>query len=207
MSTEDAEQQLMDEWYERKSLLMEGMLGEQHDMVMHAVIPYALGGGLDLYYFPNRLSGVAIATKEVSEIPGEGSSNDVFKCYELVMFTKHSLDLDHAQDESTAFGAVHSNINSILNVIAPYSAEATLNPRETCEFPTEIPRVGGKCMVFNGYPDNSPKNPEGFGLLLIIEIFPSEMNYAREHGSDELFKLLKAKGHYPYSDMDRKPVM
>jgi hypothetical protein len=36
-------------------------------MVMHAIIPYAIGGGLDLYYYPNGLPGTAIATKELSE--------------------------------------------------------------------------------------------------------------------------------------------
>jgi len=46
---------------------MEAILGKEHDMVMHAMIPYAIGGGLDLYYFPNKIEGVAIATKELSE--------------------------------------------------------------------------------------------------------------------------------------------
>ena len=33
------------------------------------------------------------------------------------------------------------------------------------------------------------------------------MDYARQNGSDELFKLLKEKGFYPYSDLDREPVI
>ena len=61
------------------------LLGEEHNMVMHAIIPYAIGGGLDLYYFPNGIAGTAVATKELCETPGEGSSNDVFRGYELVV--------------------------------------------------------------------------------------------------------------------------
>ena len=33
------------------------------------------------------------------------------------------------------------------------------------------------------------------------------MDYARQNGSDELFKILKEKGVYPYSDLDREPVI
>jgi hypothetical protein len=40
-----------------------------------------------------------------------------------------------------------------------------------------------------------------------MEIFESEMSFARENSSSELFKKLKEKGFYPYSDMDREPVV
>jgi hypothetical protein len=201
----DADEETGERWYDRKSALMEEMLGKEHDIVMHAIIPYAIGGGLDLYYYPNGVPGTGVATKELSELPGEGSSNGVFQCYELVMFTKHPLDLD-AEDEDTAFGRAHSFINAVLNFIAPYSAQATLNPNETCEFPADMPTVGGRCLIFDGYPSYPDDEPAEFGLLAVIEVFPSEMAYARKNGGAKLLKRLKAKGHYPYSDMDREPV-
>jgi hypothetical protein len=34
-----------DERYKQKSEFLESLLGEQHDMVMHAIIPFAVGGG------------------------------------------------------------------------------------------------------------------------------------------------------------------
>ncbi|MES2982911.1 MAG: hypothetical protein V4727_11405 [Verrucomicrobiota bacterium] len=139
------------QWYDEKSAYMEAVLGKEHDMVMHAIIPYAVGGGLDLYYYPNGIEGVGIATKEVSDLPDQGSSNKQFDQYELVMFTRHQLNLDIAKDKSTAFGKAHSNINSILNCIAPYSAQATLNHNETCEFPAEMEGLGGKCLIFQAY--------------------------------------------------------
>jgi hypothetical protein len=194
------------QWYDRKSALMEEMLGKEHDMVMHAIIPYAIGGGLDLYYYPNGIPGTAVATKELSELPGEGSSNDVYQCYELVMFTSRPLDLDAAKDEGTPFGRTHSVINAALNRIAPYSAQATLSPNETCEFPTDMPTVGGRCLIFDGYPSYAGDKPAEFGLLAVIEVFRSEMAYARKHGGAKLLERLKAKGYYPYSDLDREPV-
>jgi hypothetical protein len=202
----EADEELARRWYERKSSLMEGMLGKEHNMVMHAIIPYAIGGGLDLYYYPNGIPGTAIATKELSERPGEGSSNRVFRCYELVMFTKRPLDLDAAKDESTPFGRAHRAINAILNRIAPYSAQATLNPNETCEFPAEMPVVGGRCLIFDGYPSYHDEEQAEFGLLAVMEVFRSEMEYARKNGGAKLLKRLKDKGYYPYSDLDRKPV-
>lgn len=202
----DSDEEAWRRWYDRKSKLMEQMLGKEHGMVMHAIIPYGVGGALDLYYFPNGVPGVGIATKELTELPGEGSSNDVYRCYELVMFTRHSLDLDAARDTSTPFGQAHSVINAVLNQIAPYSAQATLNPNETCEFPADTPTVGGRCLIFDGYASCSDDEPAEFGLLALIEVFRSELTYARENGVAMLLKRLKAKGHYPYSDLNREPV-
>ena len=194
------------EWYEHKSRLMEQMLGEEHDMVMHAIFPYAIGGGLDLYYFPNGITGTAIATKELTELPNEGSHNHTFSCYELVMFTRHPLNLDEARNKETAFGKAHGNISSILNVVARYSAEANLNPQDTCEFPAGMQDVGGKCLIFDSAGQHSDERVKCFGLLTVIEIFRSEMHFAMEHSGALLLEKLKAAGHYPYSDMDREPV-
>jgi hypothetical protein len=204
--SDDDANQAAQAWYEQKSKLMEAILGREHDMVMHAIIPYAVGGGLDLYYYPHGIAGTAIATKELSELPDEGSSNRVFTCYEIAMFTRHALNLDLAKDDGTPFGAAHANINSVLNCIARFSASATLNPNETCEFPADMEKLGGKCLIFDAYGAPRDESRRGFGILAIIEVFRSEMDFARATGGAELIQRLKAAGHYPYSDLDRDPV-
>jgi hypothetical protein len=193
-------------WYARKAELMERSLGKQHDVVMHAIIPYAVGGPLDLYYYPHCTDGTAIATSELSESRDDCSSNDYYDCYELVMFTRYRLDLDVANDINTEFGRAHTNIGAILNPVARYSAQASLNPSETSEFPADMPQVGGKCFIFDGYACHDDDLLGRFGLLAVIEIFRSELAYARSKGGDQLIALLKAKGHYPRSDLDRQPV-
>jgi hypothetical protein len=203
-SEDEARAQL---WYDHKSKLMERALGKEHDMVMHAIIPYAIGGTLDLYYYPKGIAETAIATKELSELPNEGSSNRVYKSYELVMFTRHPLSLDDAKTEDTPFGKAHRNINKVLNYIARYSAESSLNPHETCEFPEDFEGVGGKCLIFDGYACYSDDLADQFGLLAIIEVFRSEMDFARRNGGEALLQKLKDAGHYPYSDLDREPVV
>lgn len=206
MTSAMSDEELTQQWYERKSALMEASLGEEHKWVSHALIPYYLGGGLDLYYYPNGLPGTAIATKELSEFFNKGSTNDTYRSYELVMFTRHRLDLD-TKDKNTEFGRAHANISAILNLIARYSVEATLNPGDTCEFPTDMECVGGKCLIFDGYACHSDDLAKNFGLLVIIEIFHSEMEYACRHGGARLIKRLKNKGYYPYSDLERDPVV
>jgi len=195
------------EWDEKKSEYMESVLGKEHDMVMHAIIPYAVGGGLDLYYYPHGIPGTGVGTKELIACGGDGPSNDVYPCYELVMFTRYALNLDDAKSEDTEFGIAHSNINSVLNCIARYSSEATLNPNETCEFPSDMEVVGGKCLIFDRYSSSDDASPHGMGLMLIMEIHRSEMEYAMENGGGNLIVMLKDKGYYPYSDLDREPVV
>src|SRR6185436_11168103 len=190
-------------WHEHKDGLMEQSLGKEHDMVMHAIIPYAVGGALDLYYYPNGLPGTGIATKELAELPDRGSSNRAFQTYELVMFTRSPLSLDDARNQETPFGKAHQNISKILNLIARYSAEASLNPGETCEFPSEMEGVGGKCLIFDSYALHDDELAKEFGLLLVMEIHRTEMAFAREHGAAALFHRLKQAGHYPYAAMDR----
>ncbi len=202
-STSDA---AAEEWYNRKSALMGDMLGVEHDHVMHAIIPFHIGGGLDLYYYTGASPGTAVATKELSELPGEGPANSEFRSYELVMFTRRPLDLGAALDDSTPFGKAHASINAILNCIAAYSLDATLNPNETAEFPREMDDIGGRCVMFAAF-DRRPDESGGyFGLLAVIELFRSEMKFARKKGGVALIEKLKESGHYPYSDMDRKPV-
>lgn len=202
--TDNDDNELAQKWYETKTDMMVAILGTEHNVVMHALIPYCVGGGLDLYYFPNGISGTAIATKELCEKPGEGSTNDVLDDYELVMFTRHVISLDDAKDQTTPFGAAHHSINAILSCIAPYSAQAKLNPKETCEFPEDMEELGGRCLVFDAF--KPLKEHNRFGLLLILEIYRSEMNFARENGGQQLIDKLSAAGYYPYSDLDRPPV-
>ena len=127
------------------------------------------------------------------------------KLRERLLFTRHSPSLDDTHNSDTPFGRAHIKINSVLNRITPYSAQATLNPNETCEFPDEMDDVGGKCLIFDRYGTEQGKAP--FGVLLLIEVFRSEMDYVREHCGRNLFEKLKEAGHYPYSDMEREPVV
>lgn len=205
---EEEEERLEEEWHDKKDELMIGILGKEHDMVMHAIIPFEIGGALDLYYFPNQVDGTGVATKELTFACRDSSHNSKYSKYEIVMFTEHKLDLDDAKNEETPFGKAHRNISSVLNLIANYSTEAILEPYETCEFPEDMEDVGGKCLIFDSYEPNGKKsNDDGFGIMLVIEVFRDEMDFAREKGGKVLLNKLKKKGFYPYSDLNRISVI
>ncbi|WP_317171995.1 suppressor of fused domain protein [Zobellia nedashkovskayae] len=126
--------------------------------------------------------------------------------YELVAFTKH--DFNENKNEQTPFNLIERKACGFLTAIGQYSPQASLNPKETIEIPNGE-NEENTCLVFDLYEPDGKKFKIGnreHHLLLCMEIFRSEMDYARQNGSDELFKILKEKGFYPYSDLDREPV-
>jgi hypothetical protein len=123
------------------------------------------------------------------------------------MFTKKELDLEALEKEDHPFAKAHGRIKAILKVTAPYSEEATLNPGDTREFPEEMEDLGGRCVILDSYSPGGSLGPGGMGLMLVMEVFRSEMEPAMEEGSAVLFEKLRAAGHYPYSDLDRRPVV
>lgn len=194
-------------WRQHKSQMMESILGKEHPRPSKARIPFSIGGCVDLHYYPAGIPGTGIATKELSEIAGAGPSNRQLSCYELVMFTRQPLDLGRAQDPETPFGQVHERIRQILIPLARYSSMAELNAHEVLTLPADLKGVGGACLVFDEYARRSDDLVSDFGLLVVIEVFREEMSFALENGVENLLGLLKDAGHYPYTDLDRKPVV
>jgi len=77
--------------YELKKQGLEHILGEMHDIVGHAIIPFAIGGAVDMYYFPNHIKGTGFATMELLEPDGTGPLPNRLGTYELVAFTKYDF--------------------------------------------------------------------------------------------------------------------
>ncbi len=199
--------------YDAKSKFMQKNLGNEHNLVMHAIIPYHIGGSLDLYYFPNFMKGTAIATKELTNYKFKKPSNDWFDSYELVMCTKHKIDLDSTKIENpkkNTFSYDHKYINYIINAVGRYSSLAKLNPYETIEFPDDFGEISEKCLILDSltepFIDKNTKNKK-FGLMLVMEIHRSEMEYAMKQNGKELIDLLKKENIYPFTGIDRKPII
>jgi len=211
-SNSPGEPEFSDEEYERhyeaKQAALERILGRMHGFVGHAIIPFHLGGAVDMYYFPNGIPGTGLATMELIQPDGSGPKPNRVGTYELVAFTKH--DKPPAEDESPdhPFHKIERRICGIFTATGFYSYDAVLNPGETCEVP------GGegepnRCLILDEYaPDGHSFDIDGneHCLLLLLEVFRSEMEYAMEHGSAVVLEKLKDEGHYPYSDLDREPV-
>ncbi len=176
-------------------------------MVGHAIIPFDVGGAVDMYYFPNSQHGMCFATMELIDPDGSGPKpNRQGLTYELIAFTK----LKFNEKKDTAFSKIERRICGIFTAIGNYSYQVVLNPKDTCEIPGSGNGESNKCLIFDelsikGKPFVIGKKPHT--LLILIEVFRSEMEFARRNGTDELIKQLKVKGYYPYSDLDREPVI
>ena len=198
-------QEQFDKNYEEKEKRLERVLGKMYGMVGHAIIPFEVGGAVDMYYFPNHIHGTGFATMELLDPNGNGPKPNRFGTYELVAFTKELYNKN--EETSTAFNLIERRVCGIFTTISNYSFQAVLNPNETCEVPTDGEE--NRCLVFDNYqPDNKQFKigDRQHHLLLCLEIFRSEMEFSRKNGSKELLDKLKAAGHYPYSDLDREPV-
>lgn len=192
--------------YELKSQGLERVLGKMHDYVGHAIIPFAVGGAVDMYYFPHHINGTAFATMELLEPDGSGPLPNRLGTYELVAFTKQPIA--NINDTDTAFNRIERKICGIFTAIGFFSREAVLNPNETCEIPNGEGQEN-TCLVFDLYQPANTAFTIGdrkHHLLLCLQVFKSEMEFARAEGSEALFEKLKAAGYYPYSDLDREPV-
>ncbi|WP_153798764.1 suppressor of fused domain protein [Foetidibacter luteolus] len=193
--------------YEQKLQGLENILGKMHDLVGHAIIPFAVGGAVDMYYFPNHIKGTGFATMELLEPDGTGPLPNRLGTYELIAFTKH--DYNDSEDAQTPFNLIERKVCGIFTTIGFFSRQAVLNPNETCEVPSGEGEEN-TCLVFDLYKPNNKEFKVGnrkHHLLLCLQVFRSEMEFSRGNGSEELFKKLKEAGHYPYSDLDRQPVV
>ena len=89
-----------EEFYDAKHAALERVLGPMDNIVGHAVIPFFVGGALDIYYFSSHIPGTVIATMELIGSDGKGPKPNRLGLYELVTCTR--LDRPPA-DSGTSF--------------------------------------------------------------------------------------------------------
>ncbi len=212
---ENDKEKAWQEWYDYKTSLMEKALGQEHDMVVHAIISYEIGGALHSYLYPNGIEGTGLATKQLARIDhempayeiygGDGPSNSLYDSYEIVMFTREDITQKELSDDPDD---TFYRMRTLLHGIAEYSENATLNPMDTLEFPDDWdgPQAG-RCAILAPYDYENKIFDKKFGLMLLIEIHQSEMKFAMDKGGFELIQKLIDAGHYPYSDLNREPVV
>lgn len=187
-----------------KEAILQRHLGPMHDIVGHAIIPYCIGGAVDMYYFKPAIGGTAFATMEL--IDGNGPAAGNIGPYELVAFTKHTFE----SIEDQPFSAIERRMCGIFTTLGSYGTEAILDPMQTCEsYIDEDTSDEMACVFFDSWKAEGQPLSEGefeMGLLLIVEVHRDEMEYARENGTAQLVDKLKQAGYYPFSDLDRPSV-
>jgi len=182
---------------------IESIMGKSYDIVGHAIIPFEIGGAVDMYYFPYKNGGTGFATMELIETnENEPLPNELGK-YELVAFTKHQFV---NEDNDNPFNTIERKICGIFTALGFYSREVALNVGDTCEIPSDTETEDNTCLILDFF-DYFFVDDKKYHLLVCIQLFRSEMEFAMKNGSKTLFEKLKEAGSYPYSDLDRKPVI
>ena len=197
----------LQQFYLEKDKALERALGKQASVVGHAIIGFQVGGAVDMYYYPHKNKGCIFASQELINPNEDNPLPNRLGLYELVALTKHNFEESDKLGEGN-FGQIERRFCGIFTGIGNFSFQAKLEPGETCELPVD--GEPNRCLIFDEYTDvNEPfkVNGNNYGLLLIIEVHREEMEFAMQNGSQELFKKLKAKGYYPYSDLDRPSVV
>ncbi len=193
-----------EEYDKAKEQALERVLGPMHGYVGHAIIPYAIGGPVDMYYFPQPDGGTAFATMELLNFNGSGPAESDVGTYELVAFTKHAVVVP---ERSEPFEAIEQRLRSLFTSIGRFSEVAVLNSGDTAEVPVDDDEPNA-CILFSALSGPHPFRigKRTHGLLVVTEVFPDEMALSRERGSAELIGRLSRAGYFPKSDVDRESV-
>ena len=206
---EEIDEARRDAFYRAKSRALEQVLGPMHEMVGHAIIGVHVGGNVHMYYYQQTLAGTCFATKEFVEPDGTGPKRSRIGLYELVAFTRLAKPASGAgpERERTPFDLIERRMCAIFSILWGYAKEHALNPGETCEVPLKDDDIAA--VIFDDYKGKEEFWIEGrkYGLLLCIQVFPSELIFAQQRGTGALVERLKQAGHFPYSDLDRAPVV
>jgi len=194
--------------YYIKDRYIETVMGKEHDMVGHAIIPYCIGGAFDEYYYPNYCDGTVIVTKELVNYRFNSPTNDIYNAYELVIVTRNKV---HCLSGEVELEHDDGPFIEILNMIGRYSTMAKLNPFETIEFPDDFEdeKLRKRCLIVDAISEplcNAETRNNKFGLLLVMEIHRDEMEFAMQQKGKELIEMLKQKGVYPFTGINRPSV-
>jgi hypothetical protein len=192
---------------------LEAVLGPRDDTVLHAALPLVAGGGLDLYCFRQAMAGTVFATMDLIYPDGQGPQANGLGTFELVACTRlspggnqYALFSDAANRSRLPYELIEQRIWRMLTRIGQYSRTAILRSGDICEIPNGAREV--TCVLVDRFDRGEPFEigDRKHHLLLCMEIFPSEQEYARMYGSAALIERLKNSGDYPYTDLDRRAV-
>jgi len=184
-----------DEWqriWDARVAALTPILGKPADTVLHAVIPFQLGGSADVLPFPDFTPGITYVT---AELTGEdvGQRPTTLGKYELMICA--SQELKKAGD--------------LISRLARYTCDAELEPGQTMDIGTFFGDSAIRASFFTHPGEQSVHFEflgERYGLLLCIGITGEELTYKKAHGSESLLALLNQHGVFPYTIPDRPSV-
>ncbi len=174
-------------WDARRAAL-ESVLGKSDGRVLHAIVPFDLGGQADVLVFRSHIPGQVAAT---CDLLGERSQKqNSLGTFELVV----------AQREDHDWGP------SMISHLARYTCERKVGLGNTMDLGANFPKRSTMAgLLFAAYRRFEYAGSKA-GLLLCISITREEMEACQAGQTKQVFAALKASGIYPYSDLFRASV-
>ncbi len=189
------EQTDQDDWqkvWDARVTALTPILGRPADRVFHAPVPMYLGGFADVLPFPDYVAGMTYVT---ADLTGEdvGQLPTSLGNYELMVCVRE--ELPRAAD--------------VISRLARYTCEAELEPGESMDLKDFFAGSVIEALLFT-HPGEQPVEFEflgqRYGLLLCIGITGAELAFKRAHGADQLLALLRERGVFPYTMLQRESV-
>jgi hypothetical protein len=168
------------------------ILGKPDDFVYHAATPIHLGGFADVLPFPEYIRGMTYVTadltgQDVGQLPTSIGN------YELMICVREALP--RAAD--------------MISRLARYTCDEEVEPGHSMDVKGYFANSAIEALLFT-HPGEQPVEFEflgqRYGLLLCIGITGSELAYKHAHGADRLLALLRERGVFPYTVLQRESV-
>lgn len=171
---------------------LENEFGKMDEEVINALIPYELGydlgGSPHVYFFSNHIRGVVCITAGM--ISAEQKPSDAGN-FEFMMAFKEKND----------FGP------DLMCPLSYYTQTASINSGETMGLPEDMTKGSNiKAILFDSYRTFKVGSIRA-GVMLIIGITESELQYKVKNGGKKLIKKLKDQNVYPYTDFNRESIV
>jgi hypothetical protein len=180
-------------WDARKHALQE-LLGPTTDRVFHAVTPLELGGQADVVEFPDFVSGATYVTCDLTG-PQSSQLPSSLGQYELMICTRSG--------ERWA--------PNLISRLAPYTFEAVLEPSETMDIGSALPKGSSIAALLFTEPPLARNEFQVLGhrcgLLLCLGITAAELQASLEGRGASLLEALKREGVFPFTDLQRASVL
>ncbi|MBP5621495.1 MAG: hypothetical protein J6X44_05720, partial [Thermoguttaceae bacterium] len=143
-----------DDWeraYEIKSKKIEELLGRGAPIVNHAVIPYAVGGMFDGYFYPNsRYGGTFVVSQELVNPRFNAPGNSSFHSFELAMATRQKCPSRYTNEDDSSDDEEEADpLEKKFNIRLPFLKKALSNESEEERF-VKTANVYMRIMTFIG---------------------------------------------------------
>lgn len=178
-------------WWNARIDAMRPVLGEPEDGVFHAPIPFYLGGTADVIAFRHHVDGIVYVTNDLIGDEQQIQNEDGY--FELMLCLRSDDDWPAAP--------------GVLSNFARYTTQARLDRYDTMDFGPAFPEgTTLAAMFFIPYAAFTVRGLPA-SLLLCLGITDAELRAAHDGSVDDIMRLLKQAGVFPYTDPYRESVV